>query len=223
MIGTIRPKTRRQLIPKRHLVILESTKPNRRVYYTPQFRNYMKKNIGITTQTYKFVLKNLRNFRGGTLSDPKTRIIAEMTHTGSYSGAESITFKITHKNKQFFMKLIPEHMEHNEPQTYTNVDRVFRSIKNRIGRYNVALIRPHLIYCPKSQDAFRVIITDFFNKGEVIHLAEEGINKKEFKTKFSAEIDKLSELAIRNGIADLDQHNFFYHKKSRTLLFFDPA
>ncbi|MEK6958452.1 MAG: hypothetical protein AABW59_00225 [archaeon] len=217
-----RKRVTRRIIPKQRLILLSAAKPARRAYYTPRFGQYMEKNKGIAVKTYRFVTKNLERFKGKSLVDPRTGVRVEPTFTGSYTGEESITFKVTHGRRKFFLKLTPEHMEANEPQAYKAAENLFRMMDNKVGRYNVALIRPHLIYCPKSQDAYRVVVTDFFEKDEVVHLAQGGLNETAFSKMFEAEVNKLSKLGTQSGVNDLDRHNLFYHKKSRTLLFFDP-
>lgn len=204
-------------------MLLEEQKKQREIHYTPSFGALLQENKGVALQTYKFVLQNMRRLEAGSLTDPKTGIRIEKTYTGNYPGGEGITFKVTHKGRNFFLKLIEKYVNQNSPRSYINTEKMLTRLNHKIGRYNVALIRPHLIYTPRNLDSFMVIVTDFYKKKEVITLIQGGLSEKEYKSKFEKECRKLSNLAKKYGVDDVGRQNMFFHKKSNTILIFDPA
>jgi len=217
MAGNKNPLLKRRRIQGRFRLNREH-KPYATTALTPQFGEYSRRNAGLVVRVYKALLQKTR---GQKAIIPNGVKIVE-TYTGTYGGTLSKQFKVTFEGKDFFVKLIPNYSGQNHPEKYEQAEKLFRSVGYRVGRYKLALIRPHLVYSPISNDAFRVVVTDFYNAGEVIHVTESGLPKEQFKEKFGEEFRQLESLFLNTSITDTGRHNFFYHKKSGTLLFFDP-
>ena len=213
---------KRTIQPQKFRLVAQR-KQNRQIHQTPQFLAIQKENPTIALQTYKFVLKNMKKIGLAPITDPKTGIKIENTYTGAYAGGEGVTFKVTHKKQVFYLKLIRKYLGQNSPRAYQTIEKVLTRIKNKVGRYKVKLIRPHLVYTPKRVDVFMAILTDFYSKNQVIHLAEEGINKKRYEINFKPECDTISRIMEKNGVVDVERHNMFFEKKTGTILLFDPS
>jgi len=213
----------KRTIQSQKFKLIGQYKQNRQIHQTLQFNAIQKDNPKLALQTYKFILKNMRKIKSLPIIDPKTGIRIEGTYTGKYAGGEGITFRVTYKKQMFYLKLIRKYVGQNSPRAYLNVEKVLTKIKNKIGRYKVKLIRPHLIYTPQRVDSFMAILTDFYSKNQVIHLAEEGISQKRFESDFKPECNAISKMMEKNGIVDVERHNMFFEKKTGTILLFDPS
>ena len=193
---------------------------NKRVIgYSPEFKEFIKKNRGTFTYARKLMIQNLgKIIKGETIESNGIRMRQEQTGEDYHPGRpRRLSIRATTKGYDFFIRWSVGTSEHLFSLTAHNrAQKALEQIGHKFKGYNVQLIKPHFLYRAETKKEPIIIkVTDFYKENEVV---SAGIIKS---IKFKRVLKELEDYMYSNKVYDASSQNAFYAPRTRTILLFD--
>jgi len=176
---------------------------------------------------YKVILKSLPVLSKAQIVKKGPFVISPLT-TGSDKGLfNRIALRVDYGNETFFVKL-GSHTASETSGAYSLTREYLSSIKNKLGDFNVGLVKYHLLYNPKESFQIKgghrgVLVSDFVYSSNNIMLVDLA---KQMGPEWSASPINQAYLTLRQelssrGVFDVALKNVFYNLKTKTFQLFD--
>ncbi len=179
-----------------------------------EFDQFLQKNKNLIRPIYKLIRGNRARLAAGKpIIDKKRGIDIRRAATGGYKG-RCLTLKVNVGEIDFFVKESSFSLV-DYARIMAIVDNCLKIKNYKIGRFNIHIIKPHLLY---ERRAHSYLVTDFYNKNEVKQVSDM---REKDRCEILAAIDVPNRELWKYGVEGVIDFNAFYQQKTNTILLFD--